>query len=192
MLSIFARKWWVLALQGVAAVIFGVLALVWPGPTLLALVILFGAFMLVDGVLTLAGALAWRQWNQGRWAVALAGVAGMIVGVLTFVWPGMTGLVLLALIAVWAITTGILEIVAAIELRRVIEGEWLMVLSGILSVVLGVLLVAFPGAGALSLAWLIGMYALADGLLLIALALRLRDLHQRAEKVADKMLEGLA
>jgi uncharacterized membrane protein HdeD (DUF308 family) len=192
MLSIFARNWWVLALQGVTAVLFGILALVWPYQTLLALVILFGAFMLVDGVLTLAGALAWRKWNQGWWAVALAGVAGMIVGVLTFVWPGMTGLVLLYLIAAWAITTGILEIEAAIELRRVIEGEWLMVLSGILSVVLGVLLVAFPGAGALGLAWLIGIYALVDGLLLIALAFRLRGLQKRAEKVVDKMFEGLA
>jgi uncharacterized membrane protein HdeD (DUF308 family) len=192
MLSIFARNWWVLALQGVTAVLFGILALVWPYQTLLALVILFGAFMLVDGVLTLAGALAWRKWNQGWWAVALAGVAGIIVGVLTFVWPGMTGLVLLYLIAAWAITTGILEIVAAIELRRVIEGEWLMVLSGILSVVLGVLLVAFPGAGALGLAWLIGIYALVDGLLLIALAFRLRGLQKRAEKVVDKMFEGLA
>jgi uncharacterized membrane protein HdeD (DUF308 family) len=192
MLSIFARNWWVLALQGVTAVLLGILALVWPYQTLLALVILFGAFMLVDGVLTLAGALAWRKWNQGWWAVALAGVAGIIVGVLTFVWPGMTGLVLLYLIAAWAITTGILEIVAAIELRRVIEGEWLMVLSGILSVVLGVLLVAFPGAGALGLAWLIGIYALVDGLLLIALAFRLRGLQKRAEKVVDKMFEGLA
>ena len=192
MLSIFARNWWVLALQGVTAVLFGILALVWPYQTLLALVILFGAFMLVDGVLTLAGAFAWRKWNQGWWAVALAGVAGIIVGVLTFVWPGMTGLVLLYLIAAWAITTGILEIVAAIELRRVIEGEWLMVLSGILSVVLGVLLVAFPGAGALGLAWLIGIYALVYGLLLIALAFHLRGLQKRTEKVVEKMFEGLA
>ncbi len=192
MLQIFARNWWVTALQGVAAVILGILTLVWPHQTLLALVILFGAFMLVDGVLTLASALAWRKWNQGRWAVALAGVAGILVGGLTFVWPGMTGLVLLALIAAWAITTGILEIVAAIELRRVIEGEWLMVFSGILSVVLGALLVAFPGAGALSLAWLMGIYALADGLLLITLAFRLRGLHKRTEKVMEKMFESLA
>ena len=143
-------------------------------------------------VLTLASALAWRKWIQGGWAVALAGVAGIIVGVLTFVWPGMAGLALLYLIAAWAILTGVLEIVAAIELRRVIEGEWLLALSGILSVVLGVLLVAFPGAGALGLAWLIGIYALVDGLLLIALAFRLRGLQERAEKVVEKMLGGLA
>jgi uncharacterized membrane protein HdeD (DUF308 family) len=192
MLQIFARNWWALALRGVVAVIFGILALVWPRLTLLALVILFGAFMLVDGVFTLAGAFAWRKWNQRWWAVVLAGVAGIIVGVLTFVWPGMTGLVLLCLIAAWAIITGILEIVAAIELRRVIEGEWLMVLSGILSVVLGVLLAAFPGAGALGLAWLIGIYAFVYGLLLIALAFRLRGLHKRTEKVVEKMFEGLA
>jgi uncharacterized membrane protein HdeD (DUF308 family) len=192
MLSIFARKWWTLALRGVVAVIFGILALVWPRLTLLALVILFGAFMLVDGVLTLAGTLAWRKWNQRWWAAALAGVAGIIVGVLTFVWPGMTGLVLLYLIAAWAILTGILEIVAAIELRRVIEGEWLLALNGILSVVLGALLVAFPGAGALGLAWLIGIYAFVYGLLLIALAFRLRGLHKRTEKVVEKMFEGLA
>jgi uncharacterized membrane protein HdeD (DUF308 family) len=192
MLGIFARNWWALALRGVAAVILGILALVWPRLTLLALVILFGAFMLVNGVLTLAGALAWRKWNPRWWAAALAGVAGIIVGVLTFVWPGMTGLVLLYLVAAWAIITGLLEIVAAIELRRVIEGEWLMVLSGILSVVLGVLLVAFPGAGALGLAWLIGIYAFFFGLLLIALAFRLHGLHKRTEKVVEKMFEGLA
>jgi uncharacterized membrane protein HdeD (DUF308 family) len=116
----------------------------------------------------------------------------MIVGVLTFVWPDMTGLVLLCLIAAWAVITGILEIVVAIELRRVIEGEWRMVLSGILSVVFGVLLAIFPGAGALGLAWLIGIYALVYGFLLIGLAFRLRDLHKRAEKVVVKMLEDLA
>ncbi len=101
-------------------------------------------------------------------------------------------LALLYLIAAWAITIGILQIVAAIELRRVIQGEWRMVLSGILSVVLGVLMAAFPGAGAVSLAWLIGIFAMVYGILVIALALRLRDLYNRAEKVANKMLEGLA
>ncbi len=192
MLSMLTRKWWVLALRGVAAVILGVLALVWPRPTLLALVILFGALLLTDGILTLASAIAWRQWNRRWWAVALAGVAGIIAGMLTFVWPGITGLALLYLIAAWAITTGMLEIVAAIELRRVIEGEWRLVLSGILSVVVGVLMAAFPGAGALSLAWLVGILAIVYGILVIALAFRLRELHNRAEKVVDKVLEVLA
>ncbi len=192
MLSMLTRKWWVLALRGVAAVLLGVLALVWPRPTLLALVFLFGAFMLTDGILTLASAIAWRQWNRRWWAVALAGVAGIIAGVLTFVWPGITGLALLYLIAAWAITAGILEIAAAIELRRVIEGEWRLILSGILSVVVGVLMAAFPGAGALSLAWLVGVFAIVYGVLVIAFAFRLRELHNRAEKVVDKVFEVLA
>jgi uncharacterized membrane protein HdeD (DUF308 family) len=192
MLSTFARRWWAVALQGLAAVIFGILALVWPRPTLVALVLVFGAFVLADGIFALVQAIAWRKLIRRWWAVALAGVAGMIVGVLTFIWPGATGLVLLSFVAAWAMITGILEIVAAVELRRLIEGEWLMVVNGILSVVFGVLVVLFPGAGALGVAWMIGAYALISGILLIVLAFRMHSWLHDVHRDIKRAFEGLA
>jgi uncharacterized membrane protein HdeD (DUF308 family) len=187
MVSMFAGKWWAVALQGVAAVIFGILALVWPQSTLWALVMVFGAFAVADGILALVAGIA------ARWlAVGLAGVAGIVVGILTLVWPNITGLALLYLIAAWAITTGVCEIAAAIELRRVIDGEWFMILNGILSVACGMLLVLFPGAGALSLAWVIGAYAIISGIMLIVLAFRLRRINNMARNVAQKIVEGLS
>src|SRR6185312_6734764 len=133
------RRWWVLAVRGGAAVLFGLLALIWPGITVLALVLLFGAYALVDGVLALYTALADRPAAQGRrgW-LALEGVAGVLAAIGAFVWPGITALVLLYLIAAWALVTGVAEILTAIRLRREIEGEWLMILSGPLSIVFGV------------------------------------------------------
>jgi uncharacterized membrane protein HdeD (DUF308 family) len=170
MLSMFARKWWAVALQGLVAIVFGLLALVWPGPTLQALVILFGAFMLGSGILALIEGI------DARWTpVTLAGGTGIVVGMVTLIWPNVTGLVLLYLIAAWTIITGALEIVAATELRRVIGGEWLMLLEGVMSVLLGAALVVFPSAGAVGLAWLIGAYAILDGILLIVLAFRMRS-----------------
>jgi uncharacterized membrane protein HdeD (DUF308 family) len=186
MLSMFARKWWAVALQGLAAVIFGVLTLVWPQSSLGALVIVFGAFAMADGTLALIAGLAARLWGA-----VLAGIVGIAVGILTLVYPNVTGLALLYFIAAWAVITGVFEIAAAIELRHVIDGEWMMVLNGILSVVFGVLLVAFPGAGALSLAWLIGAFAIISGIMLIVLAFRLRRLQKAAGKVADKLFEDL-
>ncbi len=169
MLSMFARRWWAVALEGLAAVVFGILALVWPVPTLEALVIAFGAFALVSGIFALIAGIAAR-WTP----LTLSGVAGMLIGVLTLAWPNVSGMAVLYLIAAWAIVTGCLEIVAAIELRRLIHGEWLMVVEGLLSAVFGVVLVLYPSAGAVGLAWLIGAYAILDGILLIALGFTMR------------------
>ena len=180
MLDALTQRWWVVALRGVAAVIFGILALVWPGITLGALVLLFGAYALVDGVCALWTAATGGPAASGRrpWLV-LEGVAGVAAGIVTFVWPGITALALLAVIAAWALVTGVLEIVAAIRLRREIEGEWLMVLSGVLSVVFGILLFINPAAGALAVTWLIGAYAIVFGAVLLGLAMRLYRLRQR-------------
>jgi uncharacterized membrane protein HdeD (DUF308 family) len=179
MLDALTQRWWVVALRGVAAVIFGILALVWPGITLGALVLLFGAYALVDGVFALWTAATGGPAASGRrpWLV-LEGVAGVAAGILTFVWPGITALALLAVIAAWAFVTGVLEIVAAVRLRREIEGEWLLVLSGVLSVVFGILLIIDPAAGALAVTWLIGAYAIVFGAILLGLATRLYRLRQ--------------
>ena len=176
MLGILARNWWVFALRGVAAIIFGILAIIWPLLTLQVLVLLFGAYALVDGVFTVIAGIASHERNQRWWMMLLEGIAGIIVGILTFFWPGTTALVLLYFIAAWAIVTGVLEIVAAIQMRRIIENEWMMILAGIASILFGLLLFIFPGAGALSLVWLIGAYSIVFGILLIILALRLRGM----------------
>jgi uncharacterized membrane protein HdeD (DUF308 family) len=175
MLETLTRNWWVLAVRGGAAVLFGLLALIWPGITVLALVLLFGAYALVDGVLALYAALTNRPAAQGRrgW-LALEGVAGVLAAIGAVVWPGITALVLLYLIAAWAVVTGVAEIVAAIRLRREIQGEWLMALSGVLSIVFGLLAFFFPAAGALAVIWLIAAYAIVFGVVLLVLGFRLR------------------
>lgn len=185
MLSAFTqlfRNWWIVAARGVLAIVFGILALVWPDTTKFALVLLFGTFALVDGFSAIAGGIMFAQYFQRWWALVLEGLAGVVIGVLTFSWPNLTGLLLLYFIAAWAVITGIFEIVAAIQFRKVVSGEWAMILSGILSVLLGVLLFAFPSAGALSIVWMIGMYAIAFGIMGLVLAFRLRGMWRKIEK----------
>jgi len=173
-----ARHWWVIGLRGLAAILFGVLAFVWPGMTLAVLVLLFGAYALVDGVLTLIA--AFRGGVQHRTAMLVEGVVSVLAGLAAFVWPGLTALVLLYIIAFWAIVTGVLEIVAAIRVRRAISNELGLVIGGVLSVVFGVVLLIAPGAGALAVIFLIGAYAVVFGIALLGLAWRLREHHQTA------------
>jgi uncharacterized membrane protein HdeD (DUF308 family) len=175
MLAQLSRNWWLLALRGLAAIVFGILAFVWPEATITALVMLFGAYALVEGVLAAAMALT-NVVGRRRWWVLLEGLTSIAIAVITLLWPGVTALALLYLIAAWAIVTGVLEILAAIELRREISNEWLLILSGIASVVFGVLVIVFPGAGALSVLWMIALYAVVFGALLVALSFRVRKL----------------
>lgn len=181
MLDIFVRNWWTYAVRGAAAVIFGILALIWPEETILALVVLFGAFALVDGIFAVIAGIAFRRYFERWWAVLLEGVAGIVLGLLTFFWPNITALVLVYFIAAWALITGVLEIVAAIQLRRIISGEWAMILSGLISILLGILLVVFPSAGAVSMVWMIGIYAIVFGISEIIFAFRLRSLRREIE-----------
>jgi uncharacterized membrane protein HdeD (DUF308 family) len=167
-------RWWALALRGLAAILLGIAAFAWPGITLLVLVVLFGAYVLVDGVFALVGGALGRSW-----LLLLEGVAGIVVGILTFVWPAMTALVLLFLVAAWALVTGVAELVAAVRLRRFIKNEWLLVVVGVASVVFGILLLVRPGAGLLTLVYLTGAYALVFGVLLVGLAFRLRSSGRR-------------
>jgi uncharacterized membrane protein HdeD (DUF308 family) len=184
MAELLARNWWVVALRGVIAVLFGLMALLWPGITLVALVYLFGAYVFVDGICTLATALQSHAERPRWWALLLEGLAGIAAGVIAFVWPGITALTLLYLIAVWAIATGVFEIIAAIRLREEIEGEWFLGLSGLASALFGVLVVIWPGAGALSVIWLIGAYAIVFGGLLVVLAFRLHAMLPSAHRPA--------
>jgi uncharacterized membrane protein HdeD (DUF308 family) len=173
-MAIMARNWWALALRGVAALLFAVLTFIWPGISLLALVALFGAYALIDGIFAAVTAITRSDVGDRRWVLLLEGLAGIAAGIIAFVWPGMTALALLYIIAAWAIVTGVLEIAAAVRLRREIQGEWALGLAGFLSVLFGVALVLFPGAGALAVLWLIAAYAIVFGLLMLALGFRLR------------------
>jgi uncharacterized membrane protein HdeD (DUF308 family) len=178
LLNTLARYWWLLVLRGIAAIVFGILAFIWPGITLFTLILFWGAFTLVDGVLSLAHAV--MGGNMGsRWGLALVGLAGIAAGILTFMWPGVTALVLLWFIAAWSIVLGIFQIIGAIQLRKEIDNEWTLILSGVVSVLFGVILFVAPGAGALGLIWMIGAFALIFGVLMVMAGLRLKK-HQAA------------
>jgi uncharacterized membrane protein HdeD (DUF308 family) len=180
-LDAIAKRWWLLVVRGVAALIFGGLAIAWPGISLLALVLLWGAYALVDGAAGIA--LSIQAGSEGRrWGWLLfEGVVGVAASFFTAINPGITALALLMVIAGWAVLTGVAEIVAAIELRREIRGEWLLAASGALSILFGASLVIFPGPGALALVTLIGAYAVAFGLLLTVLGFRVRSLATRRD-----------
>ena len=174
-----ARNWWVLLLRGAIAILFAVMTWAQPGISLAALVLVFGVYVLADGILGIWAALSGRKGNRHWWLLLLWGLVSVAVGVMTFVAPAITGLVLLMYIAAWAIITGVLQIVAAIRLRKAIKGEWLLGLMGLLSIAFGVLLVAQPGAGALAVAWIIATYAFIFGVLAVMLAFKVRTLAAR-------------
>ena len=168
------NHWWLFLIRGVAAIIFGVLAFVWPGVTLIVLVLFFGAFALVDGIASLIAAITGRGATGPRWWLAIVGLAGIAAGLLTFFWPGLTALVLLFFIAGWAIAAGVFQIIGAIQLRKEIDNEWLLILSGVVSVLFGLALLFLPGPGLLALVWLIAIDAIIFGVLVTAFAFRLR------------------
>jgi uncharacterized membrane protein HdeD (DUF308 family) len=174
LLHTLGRAWWLVLLRGIAAILFGILALAWPQVTLVSLVLLWGAWALIDGVTALVAGWKAKDGGKPMWQIVLVGVVGIVAGVLTFVMPGVTAIALLIMIAVWAIVSGVFQIVAAIRLRKEIANEWMLILSGALSVVFGVLMIISPGAGALAVLWLIGSFAMAFGVLLVILAFRLR------------------
>jgi uncharacterized membrane protein HdeD (DUF308 family) len=164
-----------LLIRGIVGVAIGILAIVWPGITIAVLVGIFGLYAILDGVTNLVLGLTRTRTHGRSWALAVQGIVGIGAGVVAFLWPGITALALVLFIGAWAIVTGIFEIVAAIRLRQFIKGEWLLALSGVMSVVFGILVIRFPGAGAVGIAWVLGIYAAAAGMVLIALGLRLRS-----------------
>ena len=184
MLVVFTSSWWALVLRGLAAIGFGVLAFLWPHITLTALVFLWGAYALVDGVLAIAAGVKSHGENKRWWVLLLEGILGVAAGVIAFVIPGITALVLLIVIAAWAMVTGVFEIAAAIQLRKFIKGEWLLALAGVASVLFGFALLLNPSAGAIALVWLIGAYAIVFGVLLIGLGLRLHSLVRSVDRMS--------
>jgi uncharacterized membrane protein HdeD (DUF308 family) len=176
LLHTLSRYWWLVLLRGIAFIVFGVTAFMWPVTTIAVLVLLYGAFALVDGVLALAHAIMGGDIGS-RWWLALIGVAGIAAGILTFMWPAVTALLLLTFIACWAIVLGVFQIAGAIKLRKEIDNEWTLILGGVLSILFGIVLLVAPGAGAVALIWVIAAYAVVFGVLLVMLALRLKR-HQ--------------
>jgi uncharacterized membrane protein HdeD (DUF308 family) len=174
MLTNLARNWWAVVLRGVAAILFGVLTWVLPGTSLTVLIVLFAFYALAEGALNIASAARGAKQHE-RWGFLLfEGLVSLAAGIVALVWPGLTALALLYWIAAWALITGALEIAAAVRLRRELAGEWLLALSGVASIVFGVLLIRAPGPGALAVLYLIGAYAVLFGILLCALGMRLR------------------
>ncbi len=174
MLEILTRYWWAFIVRGILAIVLGVVAFVWPGITITALIIVFGIYAFIDGVFLLVKAIAGWKARDDRWLLLFEGLLGIGIGVITFFAPGVTAIVLLFYIAAWSLTTGILEIVGAIRLRKEIKGEVWWILSGIVSILFALLLMIFPGTGILGLVWLLGVYAIVFGVLLIALGIRIR------------------
>jgi uncharacterized membrane protein HdeD (DUF308 family) len=176
---VLVRNWWALALRGVAAVLFGLIAFLMPGVTLAALVLLFGAYSLVDGVFSIIAGIRAAERHERWWPFVLEGLLSILVGVIAFLRPLLAAVVLLYFVAAWAILTGVIRISAAIRLRKQIQGEWMLILNGALSVLLGIFLMFLPGAGFVTLVWWLGAYATIYGITLITLAFRLRAHRNR-------------
>jgi uncharacterized membrane protein HdeD (DUF308 family) len=176
-----AEHWWLMLLRGIAAVIFGILSIVWPAISALSLVLLWGAYTFADGIFSLGAAIMGKAATTGqRWWLAITGVLGVAAGLVAFFAPGLTAGVLLIFIAVWAIAIGVMAIIGAIQLRKEIEGEWLLILSGVLAVLFGVLMFLQPAAGALAVIWMIATFAIVFGIDLIWLAFKLKGFKDRA------------
>ena len=166
--------WWALALRGVIAILFGLAAFLRPGIALEALILLFGAYALVDGVFAIVGTFGQSRGDTPRWLLLAEGGAGVVAGLVALIFPGITAVALLYLVAAWAVVTGVSEIAMAIRLREEIQGEWAMIVGGAVSVVFGLILAVLPWVGILSLVWLVGLYAVAFGILMVITALQVR------------------
>jgi uncharacterized membrane protein HdeD (DUF308 family) len=180
-LALLAKNWWIVALRGAAAILFGILTAIVPGLSLAALVMLFGAYALIEGGFNIIAAVRGATGDRPWWALLLEGIVSVAAGVIAFVMPGLTALALVYLIAAWAVFTGILEIAAAVRLRKHITGEWWLALTGVLSIAFGVLVAFFPGAGALAMVLWIGAYSIVFGILLLAVAFKLRRVRDDVE-----------
>lgn len=182
-------NWWALALRGLVAVLFGITALVWPGITLTALIVLFGAFALVDGIFAIVALLfggGTRDWG----AQLFESLISIGAGVIALVWPGLTAVAFVFVIAAWAVLSGVFQIVMAVRLRKEITNEWLLGLGGVLSALLGIVFFARPAVGLLSSVWVLGLYAVLFGAVLIVLGFRLRSVRGRLRDARQQLRSG--
>ena len=177
MFTSLTKNWWKFLLRGLLAIVFGVLAIAWPKITLFALVFLFGAFAILDGILDLSAGIAFASYIRHWWVVLLEGVTGILAGIAVLLWPNISWVVLIGLVAAWALISGAFELVAGIRLRKVIDGEWMLILGGALSILLCALLIVFPQAGAIGLVWTLGAFAILDGIRNIVFSARLKGVH---------------
>ena len=175
-----------LALRGIAAILFGVLALAWPGITLLALLVLFGIYAIVDGIIALVGSFYVRRAMSDWWLILLVGLFSIAIGILTFARPGVTALVLMLFIAARALFLGFTEIVRGVQYRKEIQGEWLLVLGGAFSILFGVIVFAYPFSGALAIVWLIGLYAILYGASILAFSIFTRHGELPVEEMGGR------
>lgn len=180
--NLLGRNWWLILLRGVAAILFGFLAFAWPGATIVTLVAFFGAYVLIDGILALVAAFRGGTGVSRGWLI-FTGVLGIAAAIGTVFYPGLTALALVLFIGSWSVVRGVFEIIGAIQLRKEIRGEWLLILSGIMSILFGTIVWLMPGPGALAIVWLIGANSIAFGVVLTALAFRVRrHLTREAEE----------
>ena len=173
LLHALANNWWLLLLRGLAAIAFGLIAMTWPGITLIFLLVCYGAYALADGVIALIAACTGGTVAP-RWWLVLVGLLGLAAGIVTLAYPGLTAIVMLNFLAIWCVFRGVLEIIGAITLRKEIENEWMLILSGVLSIIVGIFLLAQPGLGLVMLLWTLGAFGIAFGLLLVGFSFRLR------------------
>src|SRR5512138_951359 len=183
MVSSLAQHWWTFTLRGVFAVLFGILAFVAPGATLTTLVYVFGFYAILNGAFALYAAWNLRSFDRW-WLLLLEGLLSIAAGVIAFIYPGAAALAFLSIIAAWAILVGILQIIAAIRLRQEIQNEWSLGLGGLASVIFGVLLVVWPRSGLVAISWIVGIYAIFFGVMLLMLGSRLRGLNKSIQQRA--------
>lgn len=174
MRDVMSKNWWILLLRGIAAIVFGILAIALPGLTLFMLVITFGIYTLFDGVVEIWSGFSTRETNDRWWVDILIGLAGVIAGILIMSLPGVTAVVAIYFIGAWMAVTGVLQIISALRLRAEISNEWWLILSGVLSVLVGLYFLAFPGDGAVSLVWIIGIYAILFGVMMVVVSFQAR------------------
>ncbi len=173
LLQTLANNWWLVLLRGLAAIAFGLIAMTWPGITLIFLLVCYGAYALADGVIALIAACTGGTIAP-RWWLVLVGLLGLAAGIVTLAYPGLTAVVMLNFLAIWCVIRGVLEIIGAVTLRKEIDNEWMLILSGILSIIVGAFLIAQPGIGIVVLIWTLGAFGIAFGLLFVGFAIRLR------------------
>ena len=173
MAAILIGNWWALALRGVVAILFALIAFFWPEITARALILLFGAYALVDGIFALVAGLRLARHHGRSTALLVEGILNIVIAIIVFVWPGPALLALIYLIGIWAIVTGIVLVAAGMALVR-LAGELLLVVSGILSILLGIVLLVHPVVGVVALSWWLGAYALLFGIILLSVAFRIR------------------